>query len=125
MRVLVATRQTQGERDDDFSETIEGELVFDAGPCDESFRRETWDCTCSIGFCGLASGEFTTTAVVADLKVAPREFERLFREGLGPEGICADCAKDMAQSARMFALRWPVGTVIERQQFDIRPRERT
>lgn len=125
MRVLVATRQTQGDRDGDFSETIEGELVFDAGPCEQSVREETWDCICSIGFLGLASGEFTTTAVVANLTVAPQAFERLFRESLGAEGICAECAADMARSARMLALRWPVGTVIERHQRDIRPRRRT
>ncbi|MGO4692444.1 DUF7715 family protein [Glaciibacter sp. 2TAF33] len=124
MKVLVATRQTQGDRVGDFSDTIEGELVFDAGPCEQAVREQSWECICSMGFVGLASGELTTTAVVANLPVAPREFERLFRDSLAPEGICADCAKDMAQAARAFALRWPLGTVIERNRFDVRPRKR-
>lgn len=117
MKVLVATTTTKGKRLDDFSSAIDGELVFDAGPCEDVIRGERWDCSCSIAFRGLASGELTTTAMVADLDFGLREYERAFRDGLARMGCCTQCAKSMANSARMLALRWPIGTVIERNRF--------
>lgn len=63
MKLLVATRETQGDRDDDYCYTVEGELVtpivFECDHGDE--------CGCQRGFPGLASSRATTTARVADL----------------------------------------------------------
>ncbi|WP_166870761.1 hypothetical protein [Salinibacterium sp. ZJ450] len=122
MKVLVATRKTQGAREVDFSDTIDGELVFDSGPCGEVQDAENWDCRCSIGFWGVASGELTTTAIVADLPIGLREYERAVRDGVR-SWCCSDCARSFAHDTRMVALRFPVGTVVERlrDQFCARP----
>ncbi len=122
MKVLIATRRTQGARGDDFSDTVEGELVFDAGPCEDVFDpASAWNCACAIGFHGVASGELTTTALVANLPIGLREYERAVRDGT-EEWCCSDCARLYAHNTRLLARRFPVGTVIERFQFEFRVR---
>lgn len=116
MKVLVATSTTQGARDGDFFDAVDGELVFDSGPCEAVIAGAPWDCDCALAFRGVASGELTTTAVVADLPVGLKEYEGAFRDGLARLGVCRDCAKRVGHAARMLALRWPVGTVLERDR---------
>lgn len=61
MRVLVATTESQGTADDDYSWTIEGELVYvPVLDCDCP------GCGCRYGFAGMASSKATTTAKVVD-----------------------------------------------------------
>lgn len=62
MLVLIATNELQGASPDDYSFTVEGELVTPiAAECASGER-----CGCNRGFPGLASGFATTTAMVAD-----------------------------------------------------------
>ncbi len=62
MLVLVATNELQGTHSDDYSFTVEGELVTPlAAECASGER-----CGCNRGFPGLASGFATTTAMVVD-----------------------------------------------------------
>ncbi len=62
MLVLIATNELQGTTPDDYSFTVEGELVTPlAAECASGER-----CGCNRGFPGLASGFATTTAMVAE-----------------------------------------------------------
>ena len=62
MLVLIATNELQGTNPDDYSFTVDGELVTPlAAECASGER-----CGCNRGFPGLASGFATTTAMVAD-----------------------------------------------------------
>ena len=62
MLVMIATNELQGTSPDDYSFTVEGELVTPlAAECDSGDR-----CGCARGFPGLASGFATTTAMVAE-----------------------------------------------------------
>jgi hypothetical protein len=62
MLVLIATNELQGTSPDDYSFTVEGELVTPiAAECASGER-----CGCDRGFPGLASGFATTTAMVAE-----------------------------------------------------------
>jgi hypothetical protein len=62
MLVLVATNELQGSDPDDYSFTVEGELVTPlAAECASGER-----CGCNRGFPGLASGFATTTAMVVE-----------------------------------------------------------
>jgi hypothetical protein len=62
MLVLIATNELQGTSPDDYSYTVEGELVTPlAAECSSGDR-----CGCARGFPGLASGFATTTAMVAE-----------------------------------------------------------
>jgi len=63
MKVLVATRQTQGSQLGDYSWTVEGELVTPVTvECCSAHL-----CGCGRGFAGLGSDRVTTTAVVVEL----------------------------------------------------------
>ena len=62
MLVLIATNELQGANADDYSFTVEGELVTPlAAECASGER-----CGCNRGFPGLASSFATTTAMVVD-----------------------------------------------------------
>ncbi len=62
MLVLIATNELQGTNADDYSFTVEGELVTPlAAECTSGER-----CGCNRGFPGLASSFATTTAMVVD-----------------------------------------------------------
>ncbi len=62
MLVLIATNELQGTHPDDYSFTVEGELVTPlAAECASGER-----CGCNRGFPGLASGLATTTAMIAE-----------------------------------------------------------
>jgi len=62
MMVLIATNELQGTNPDDYSFTVEGELVTPlAAECASGER-----CGCNRGFPGLASSFATTTAMVVD-----------------------------------------------------------
>ncbi len=62
MLVLIATNELQGTNADDYSYTVEGELVTPlAAECASGER-----CGCNRGFPGLASSFATTTAMVVD-----------------------------------------------------------
>jgi hypothetical protein len=62
MLVLIATNELQGTSPDDYSFTVEGELVTPlAAECASGEQ-----CGCDRGFPGLASGFATTTAMVVE-----------------------------------------------------------
>jgi hypothetical protein len=64
MRVLVATKESQGTYPGDFSWTVEGELVrFPLAECDCSCSDR---CGCKRSFAGFSSHRATTTAIVAE-----------------------------------------------------------
>jgi hypothetical protein len=65
IRVLVATRQTQGWRSNDFCHALPGEIVYLGTTCDGATPDDR--CGCARSFCGVDSGRATTTAVVAEL----------------------------------------------------------
>ena len=84
MKVLVATRWTQGSEPGDYCWTVEGELVL-GGPILECRRGD--QCGCGRGFPGLASAKATTTAVIVDRSDLNRELLGLaIRDSLGRQG---------------------------------------
>ena len=62
MKVLIATRRTQGTMAGDYCWALEGELVTPVNvPCSRPHA-----CGCGRGFAGFASDRATTTAIVVD-----------------------------------------------------------
>jgi hypothetical protein len=76
MKLLTATRRTQGAAAFDFEDgIIEGELVEPASVCDRDLNGDEWTEGCGCGaFRGVTSGKLTTTAVVADVEI---DYEQL------------------------------------------------
>jgi hypothetical protein len=72
MKVLVATKETQGRRKNDFCHAEEGEPVVFASECDG--ERVDGPCGCRRSFVGMMSRKATTTVKVVE----------------APEGGCYD-----------------------------------
>lgn len=79
MKILVATKATQGKRANDFSFATEGEPVMipvmecDGEPVDG-------DCGCRRAMAGFESHSATTTVKVVERDLTPRQLELLIRK---------------------------------------------
>jgi hypothetical protein len=128
MRVMVATRRTQGACDDDYAWAVDGELAFLpmvecdwGGPAD--FRRG------ARYFLGLESGGETTTVEIADIDVPARDIVTFVAEQLAAVGWTAPAsnheAERLAGEMLGIAAVFPVGTVLEKRGGEIRARRVT
>ena len=123
MKVLVATRRSQGERELDVDDCVEGELVWITTPCGRGLAPDHAYCSCSITFVGAASFGMTTTALVADLEaLTPARYEEALSDAVegvrGLDGHGAEAAADLAR----LAAELPTGTVVERFNSWVQPR---
>ena len=75
MKLLVATKDGQGDAPDDYCWTIEGELA--RALTDECASPER--CGCGRGFSGLASSRATTTVKVVESTITLEELLRELR----------------------------------------------
>ncbi len=78
MKLFVATRA--GAEVDDFSETVEGELVRLPVTCDDP------DCECGRAMTGLGSGESTTTFTVREFDISRSMYQELLWSTLQRDG---------------------------------------
>ena len=119
MKALVATKETQGRRDNDFSWTQEGELVVFGSEC----GRESVNgrCGCKRAMSGLTTLKGTTTVKVADL---PELTEQTFAEQIKrhllkdwrlEEPIAAYTSREDAAMLGRLANQFEVGDVLERR----------
>lgn len=81
MHILVATLETQGDLPDDFSWTVDGELV-----CLPPFICANAECGWARSFMGLASAKATTTAMVVDSPLGLEEYHVGIQDGLVRQG---------------------------------------
>jgi len=123
MKLLTATRERQGERDGDFCDAIEGELVLLGFVCATDEADPDGGCGCGRAFSGMSSMRATTTAVVRDLDVSLDDV-RLAVEGYyvsagtGPdviggaefEEVVSATLEDLAEIVHV-----PVGAVVGRR----------
>lgn len=82
MKVIVASRRTQGTRPDDFSWTLDGELVH--LPAIECASGPA--CGCDRSFAGVASRRATTTAEVAERELTEDQVVRAVLDSLADGG---------------------------------------
>lgn len=120
MRVLVATEETQGDREDDYAWATPGELVMFGVICATDLRGTGRGCGCGRAFAGLHSQRATTTAQVAEWAASLDDLVLAFRDSLSTGGWLEygtpEDAEEMVRLSVMEALlvadRYPVGTVI-------------
>jgi hypothetical protein len=126
MRVLVATNELQGTRPDDYAWTVEGELVVAEFTSCADPR-----CGCTRGFSGLASSRATTTAMVVDLAhIGPSALRDViggYLERAGWHDLLAadevdEIVDEHVETIELICSAYAVGTVIERDGLDVRPR---
>lgn len=113
MRVFVATKETQGDRPDDYCFTVDGEMIrFAFDVCDCS------SCGCDRGVAGLSSSRATTTFKVkeaADLtleKYTGALRDALTREGWIEHGVEPAWVAELAERQASLAAELQPGTVL-------------
>lgn len=118
MKLLTATTTGQGERSNDVSRTIEGELVGIDEPCATDARNPDGRCGCGRAFFGLSSHRPTTTDLVRDLPLTRDDLARAlvgFHASSGDLGASiAETAPDVDELIVLGSL-YAVGTVVERR----------
>ena len=121
MRILVATKEGQGQRRNDFCHAREGEIVVFGSECD----GETVDgsCGCRRAMVGSLSLKSTTTMKVVDMPHAEFRIRtairrRMERGGwdklMTPEEIAEEVEADARELLRLAAA-FPVGMIVERR----------
>ncbi len=127
MKVLVATRATQGARARDFTDCINGELVWVIDPCPTSLRNPNGRCCCGRSFTGMSSDGSTTTAVVREIADFSRaDYESALSACFDAKGWCPCCSSrtvaEYVDDLIAIAAPWPVGAVIGRRldEFSLR-----
>jgi hypothetical protein len=119
MKVLVATSDTQGERDNDFSYCIEGELVTVGLVCAADELDPDGGCGCGRAFAGLNSHRATTTAKVKDVELSEDDYVEALRSSLAQQGWPTEDVAELAAWLVQLVSSWPIGAVIERRLDDI------
>ncbi|WP_328893840.1 DUF7715 family protein [Streptomyces sp. NBC_00236] len=125
MKLLTATSRTQGNRDNDFTFCVEGELVMITGFVCETDRLDPdGGCGCGRSFAGLNSGKATTTALVSDLDFTPEDAAEAIRSALLRSKLF-DAADIPGITEELLDLAddFPVGTVVEHRLGEIRARD--
>ena len=119
MKVLVATRSTQGTHSGDYAHTVDGELVTPLSVTCSSPAT----CGCGRGFPGLGSSRATTTAMVVDRPLLTRsDLAQAVEDALERGGWLHDLddeAIDELVEAHVTSIElvcacYPVGTVVSR-----------
>lgn len=122
MKILVATRLTQGTAPTDYHHCVEGELVWIQEPCDRDLRDPSMPCGCGRGFAGAASHRATTTAMVVDTEMTREEVVLAFKTSFVDGGWPSEWAETIAEDNLEIAAQLSAGTIIirELEQFFLR-----
>ncbi|MFI6029495.1 DUF7715 family protein [Amycolatopsis magusensis] len=131
MRLLVATHCTQGARTSDFDHVFAPEPVQLAPVCDRDVDDPDGTCGCRRAFIGIRSRRPVTTAVVTERAMSPEQLRSLLHFGYRTSGYprayddeqIHHLAHETAVELEELAARFPPGTVLERRDQDIVPRD--
>ena len=119
MKLLVATSDTQGQRGNDFSYCIEGELVTVGLVCAADEENPDGGCGCGRAFAGLNSHKATTTAKVKDVELSEEDYVEALRSSLAQQGWPTEDVGELAAWLVQLVSTWSTGSVIERRLDDI------
>lgn len=134
VKVLVATKERQGERHDDYSWAVEGELVYVPTDSCDSAARDSPECGCSLGFAGMGSGQATTTALVVErLDLGLPDLSTALSDSLERQGLLSgrwtdedeEVFRRLFQRLLVSASHFPVGSILERDGHILHRRAQT
>lgn len=132
MRFLVATKETQGQRKNDFSHAREGELVKFGFECDG--EEVDGNCGCRRALSGMETGLATTTMKVVEMDMKPSALLTILQACLRKEGWIKEGpidkewkkqSMDDAGELIRIASYFPVGTVVEKRGDTFGARKKT
>jgi hypothetical protein len=121
MRVLVSTKKTQKQRENDFSFVPENELVYFGSQC--SGEKVDGSCGCRRSLVGVKCLKGTTTIKVANSKLDEEGLAEAIHRAWKKGGFSASLedgrargrARRMAKELIAIAKKHPVGTILERR----------
>lgn len=128
MKFLVATKQTQGQRDNDFSFLPDGEPVFFGFVCSRDAREgPDGGCGCNRCFTGVNTLTGTTTALVVEVDDAgvssiANALSDYFMQFLGNKNSSISRAYAMILDVSDMAEPFVLGTVVEKRGEYVVPR---
>lgn len=113
MKLLVATKKTQGQRSNDFCWCNEGELVRFGFACDG--EDVDGPCGCRRSMAGMASKKATTTMEIKDVPITELEFTHLLAKAYVASGftMLIDNVEEDAADLVKVAAHFEVGDIIE------------
>lgn len=115
MKILVATKETQGKRKNDFCFCKEWEIVKFGSECDG--EKIDGHCGCRRSMVGIDTSKATTTMKVIETDISETEYahrihESAIRDGWTPSiDFCVKHALELVKIASAFE----VGSVVERR----------
>lgn len=120
MKILVATRETQGRRASDFCFVDEGEPVTFAGECDTDRDDIDGGCGCRRAMTGLQGRTGTTTFKVAEKDMDSSQFfellcESYIKAGYGSRESVETYAKDDFEEIQQIVGNFREGAVLEKR----------
>lgn len=125
IKVLIATSETQGARENDYNWCVEGELVWLAPVCARDREDPDGGCGCARGFAGLNSHRATTTAMVRTIEgLTHEDYVEALRSSMDQQGYEPGSAAQIADILIDLVSEWPDGTVVEHRLDYIQTRER-
>jgi hypothetical protein len=116
MKLLISTKETQGQRPNDFCYTNPGELVVPGFECDSEHGDPDGVCGCARAMCGLQTRKGTTTAKVEDVHMDVRSFTNLVLFSHNQAGFTTLTRTDCEQTVKALLTAiepFPVGAVLE------------
>jgi hypothetical protein len=120
MKVLVSTKETQGQRKNDFSWANEGELVTFSMDCDG--EKVDGRCGCRRSMSGIVTHKATTTMKVIDVDIRPTQLLPALVEGIREAWGTVMKDKEIIEMARndlrellQLADVFTVGKIVERR----------
>ena len=124
MKVLVATTETQGWRENDFCHAVEGELVLFVPACDCGTVDD--GCGCRRALAGSVSHRATTTIKVRQRSdLTPGSYSALIPDSLESQGYVdqellkdsevREWVQDLTDDLIRIAHHFPAGAVLERR----------
>lgn len=124
MKLLVATKETQGARANDFHDANENEIVVFSFECD----GETVDgsCGCRRAMTGVDSSRGSTTFKVVESDWTLKELENVFIQRYKKIGLETDEAEEIAEETSLelaeVSNQFSLGQIIERRGYNFQVR---
>ncbi len=125
MKILVATKEIQGQRENDFFWTKENEILMDSFECERD-EAEDGSCGCRRSLVGVETKRATTTFKVTESDLNKSEIIKLFSKSFEeafPSVNLSQEAEDSANYILEIAEKFEVEEILEKRGRVIQKRE--
>ena len=112
MKVLIATKEGQGKRKNDFSFTKEGELVKFGFECDNEIDGK---CGCKRSVVGFDTFKATTTFKVVERNITKKKFIDRLSKSNKKAGWETKYSEELSKELLDIAKKFPLNSILEKR----------